>query len=128
MTGVDDTAALLRAFRDKLPPHLQRWTRTGRITVAVSTATREHGWTLEQLAAECTRDTLGVVDNPGGLLTHRLEQCAEGPPTKGRPPGVGRKIAFCSPECSDNAGWILDPKTGLPAERCPCRTPAEVTP
>lgn len=82
----------------------------------------DHGWTLEQLVTRTTSGELG--DNPGATITWRLEQCAENAPPS---PAGTRGIPFCTPECRADAGWILAADTGLPARRCPCRTPQEAS-
>jgi hypothetical protein len=117
MTGtVEDP---VRAYRSALPAHLVAHVRdTTRLVAAVHTATR-NGWTVDQLAAETTRDLHGVY-NPGGLITHRLAWCAQHPP----PPPSTRKAPQPRPwcgTCSDPyARWSLDPER--PDERCHCWT------
>lgn len=117
-TSNDPAQMFIRA----LPGHAQRALHhTARITVLVHRAVRDHGWTVQQLIDRCTGD-LGA--NPGGVITFRLEHCADNPPPLEH---KSRRIPFCSPECRDNAGWVLD-DAGRPAERCTCRTrPQEVT-
>lgn len=109
----------VRAFRNALPG----WVRaqlhdTQRITAFVTRAV-DQGWTIEQLAAACTRDLTGYR-NPGGLVCYRLASCAEGPPP---PNATAPKVKpFCSPDCAGRRGLIEDPKTGRPIGKCPCRS------
>lgn len=124
MSATDTAVDPLRAFKDALPPSLRHELRiTAAVTVYVHRAIREHGWTVKQLVAECTRNTAGIYQ-PGGLITDRLRQAADRPP-----PGTTRtpKLPLCG-EC-DN-GWIYtEPPiefAHLPIKstRCPCRGPA----
>ena len=120
----DPAADLAQQFLAALPdgPRCQIH-HTARVIALVHRAVRDHGWTVDQLVTECTRDLRGIT-NAGGLITFRLENAASGPPAAGSP--LGRVVPFCSPECRDNAGWVLD-SGGMPASRCPCRTPQEVS-
>lgn len=122
MTAIPDTTDPLRAFLDALPPHARHHVnRTARLTALVHAAVRDHGWTPQQLAQLCSHD---LGSNPGGVITFRLERDAVRPPAA---PAGPRRLPFCSPECKDNAGWILD-GNGRPINRCPCRTaPQEIT-
>lgn len=76
----------------------------------------DRGWTLDQLTQRITAGDYGT--NPGGTIAWRLQDAAETDPPRDHKPGV---LPFCSPECRDNAGWILDLETGLPTAKCPCR-------
>lgn len=92
-------------------------TRTKRLDHLAAQAF-DRGWTLDQLVTRTTAGDLGV--NPGGVITSRLEWCAENPPPRrARKP---KARPFCSPDCAERGGWIEDSKTGLPTEKCPCRT------
>jgi hypothetical protein len=92
--------------------------RTETVVAMVHAAIREHGWTAQQLAAECGRDLTDVA-NAGGLVTHRLRHAAGNPPAQRA--SFGAKRPFCTDECRQNAGWLLDPDTLLPLRPCPCR-------
>lgn len=119
-----ETVDYPRAFRDALPRHVRDQLHTTQ-TVAgtIHAAVRDHGWTVPQLVYECCRDLAGVA-NIGGLLTYRLEQCAQhGPPQPVTRTGLP-VIPLCG-QCVD--GFVLDPQTLLPARKCPCRTPAKET-
>lgn len=119
MTTADVEADPVAAFRQALPPRVRdQLHHTARVTVLAYRAVNTHGWTPEQLAAECTRDTVHVI-NAAAVLMHRLEWCADHPPAKDSTP---RRVPFCSPECRDNGGMILDPETRLPLRKCECRT------
>jgi hypothetical protein len=111
-------------FRAKLPRRFRDSLSNNQLIAAViAAAIRDHGWTVDQLVAECTRDVADDVVNLGGLVTHRLRQAAQHPPVGSDHHATSRaKQPFCSPECRDNAGWLLDPQTQLPTGRCPCRT------
>jgi hypothetical protein len=113
-----ETVDPVREWRELLPTNVRRQLHdTARATVLVARSIRVHGWTPATLAAECMRQHNGAV-NPAGIVMHRLEWCADNPPVQ---PSGARRVPFCSPECRDNAGWILDPETLLPARPCNCR-------
>jgi hypothetical protein len=106
------------AFRASLPPYLRgRVYDTQRGRTLIARAIHQHGWTVEQLAAECSRDLHGIR-NAGGVVTFRLEHCAENPPPDRHAP---RTLPFCSDECRERRGFIED-DTGRPIGKCPCRT------
>lgn len=111
-----------RAFRDALPGWLRAQLHdTQRVTAAVTRAVG-NGWTVEQLAATCTRDLAGY-HNAGGLVTYRLLACSEGPP----PPGAGGSAGPKRPFCGDcDHGLIYtepdDPRLPVTATKCPCRS------
>lgn len=79
----------------------------------------ERGWTPEALARECSRD-LGSAANVGGIVQHRLEQCARtDPPKAGGLPRFVQPKPWCG-HCSDEyTRFRLDTDT---AERCDCWT------
>jgi hypothetical protein len=116
VTAPEPTADPVWAFIHALPPHLSRHLNRTQRLVALIHVAAGHGWTTKQLVAEASRDQAGVV-NAGALIMHRLERCAETPPPT---PGQLRVLPFCSPECRDNAGWVLD-AAGMPAKKCACR-------
>lgn len=103
----------VRAFRGALPAHLNSFTMTARVVALIHRATRDQGWTIPQLVAECTRDTAGTY-RPGGLITHRLEACADRPFAPSVT-GLRRAHFGC---CQD--GWLYD-ETGdvVRATKCP---------
>lgn len=117
----DPSQDVAHLFLRALDPHTRATVHhTARITVLVHRAVREQGWTVPQLVQRCTGN-LGA--NPGGVITFRLEHCADNPPPLEQ---GARKVPFCSPECHENAGWVLD-SAGMPVKRCPCRTTQEVS-
>jgi hypothetical protein len=107
-----------RSFVDALAPHVRaRLTMTQAVAGMVHAAIRDHGWTVKQLVDECSRD-LGDAINAGALITHRLRHAAGNPP----PPASGLGLthrALCG-RCED--GWLVDPVTKMPLDRCPCRS------
>lgn len=113
-----DAGDLIRDFRRHLPPGLfAELNDTQRVVALVYRLVTEDGWTPQQLAKRASRG-LGNAVNPGGLLTHRLEQLVgQSPDEHGKP--VTRP--FCSDECRANGGWIVD-QHGAPISKCPCRT------
>jgi len=112
----------VRAFRHALGHRLDAQLNTTHAVVAlVHAAVTNHGWTPEQLAKECGRD-LGDTYKPGGVITERLRKAATHPPIdRDHAPALGPKRPFCSPECRDNAGWVLDDDRH-PIRRCDCRS------
>ena len=107
----------LRAFLDALGPARAQLHITQTVHGMIHAAVRDHGWTTGQLAAECRRDLDGVV-NVGALITHRLRHAAGHPPPAA-PTRTGLPVTPLCGHCTD--GWIEDPDTRLPVERCPCR-------
>jgi hypothetical protein len=113
------TDAEWEAFIERMPARA-RYQVNGSIRAKyyLHRALTDHGWTIEQLAQECSRDTADVR-NLGGIVTHRLERCSQAAPSTktalaNRP--------FCSPDCEQRRGLIEDPKTGLPIGKCECRS------
>lgn len=110
----DDT---WRQFREALP----RWVAlhdTQRAIALVGAAVERQGWTVKNLASECTRDLAGVA-NPAAVVMFRLAHAADTPP---RQPAARVRQPFCG-RCDH--GWLIDPDTRLPTARCECRkTPA----
>lgn len=122
MTAVEQTDPV-RAFREALGGTVRHQLHdTQRVTVLVHRAVNTHGWTAKTLAAECMRDHNGAI-NPAGIVMHRLGWAAENAPAGQK---SARAVPFCSAECRDNSGLILDPDTLLPTGKCSCRTPQEV--
>lgn len=113
------------AFRQALGRDLdRRLNKTQAVAALIHAAVTNHGWTPKHLAAECSRDLEGVV-NAGAVITDRLRRAATHPPVAHAAPTFGPARAFCSTECRDNAGWVLDDDRN-PVRRCPCRTIQEV--
>jgi hypothetical protein len=104
--------------RSTRPRPRRRLNTTQAVVALVHAAVINHGWTPRQLAQECGRDLADVV-NAGAVITDRLRRAAtHGPVQRG---GVVPKRPFCSPDCRDNQGWILDAER-RPLHRCQCRT------
>jgi hypothetical protein len=121
----EQTRDAVAEFRAALTPRVRdQLHHTARVAALAHRAVHTWGWTPDSLAKECMRDHNGAI-NPAGIVMHRLEHCAEtGPP--GAKSDVRR--AFCSPECRENAGMLLDSVTLLPIGKCACRTqPTETT-
>lgn len=110
----------VRSFRLALGREMDARLNTTQAVVAlVHAAVTNHGWTPKHLAEECSRD-LGDVVNAGAVITERLRKAAAHPPVGARA-AFGPKLPFCSPDCRDNQGWVLDDDRN-PVDRCPCRT------
>lgn len=107
-----------RAFRDLLPPWIRAQLHDTQAVTALVHAAIRHGWTLEELATECTRDTQGIR-NAGGLVMYRLRSRAQH--TQAR--STHTTLPWCTDDCRARGGLIEHPDTGLPIGRCPCRTP-----
>lgn len=94
-------------------------------TILICNAAREHGWTAQELASECSRAQHGA-DNLTALITYRLRACAEGVTERPKPTGPARFIQpkpWCGEELCQEAGrWRLDPKTRTPVGHCDCWT------
>lgn len=115
---VDDP---VRAFRQAIGRDLDNRLNTTQTVVGlIHAAVTNHGWTPKQLAEECGRDLADVI-NAGAVVTDRLRKAATHPPVGPRAPGLGPTRPFCSPECRENAGWVLDSDRN-PTHRCTCRT------
>jgi hypothetical protein len=117
-----ETTDVVREFTDQLPRHARHQlhltqTTTGMIHAAV----RDHGWTITQLATECSRNLDGVT-NMGALITYRLGHASAHPPPAPVTRTGLRVVPLCG-QCVD--GFELDPESLLPARRCPCRTVKE---
>lgn len=121
MTAAEDTSAdPVAQFVRALPVKMRaRFNVTATVVSDIHKATAR-GWTTAQLIDVTTNNHGGAV-NVGGIIAHRLhEKCApnEAPTAVGV---TALRRPFCSPECKDNAGWVLD-QQGTPLRRCPCRT------
>jgi hypothetical protein len=127
-----DPALIVKQFRDRLPPRAQHQLRnTGRIAALIHRAVFGHGWTLQQLLEEATRDLRGVA-NVGGLITFRLAWCADNdPPGPVHPPQL---LPFCDrvQDVGPSAGMtcremhgLVEDADGRPIRKCTCRTPPE---
>lgn len=119
MTTADQDADPVWLFLQALPARIRRdLNRTEALVVLIHTATRDQGWTPTKLAERCAGGNTGT--NPAGVVMYRLQHCATTPADTGH--DAPARIPFCSPECRDNAGWVLD-EIGMPAKKCTCRTP-----
>lgn len=117
MTETTTITEFVREFRNRLPTTVDQQLHSPQRLIVLVQKAALAGWTAQALAQECGRNTEGVM-NAGGLVMHRLDWCAEHTPVK-----TARAASL--PLCGDcDHGWRLDPITFLPAERCPCRTPA----
>lgn len=109
------------AFRQALGRDLDsRLNKTQAVAALIHAAVTNHAWKPAQLAAECARDLDGVV-NAGAVITDRLRKAAAHPPIARATPSFGLARPFCTDECRDNAGWVLDEDRNI-VGRCPCRT------
>jgi len=94
-----------------------------RLTSAVgynlNRAITEHGWTIPQLVTECTRD-LDTAANVAAVITDRIRIAATVAPAKPKAK-ISKGLPFCTDECRDNAGWILN-ADGQITGRCTCRS------
>jgi len=112
---VTATVDHIHELRRLLPPNA-RPHDTQRITADLARAL-ERGWTVAQLARECSRDLASTANAPA-VVAWRIHQAADRePPTapaKVRQPLCGR--------CED--GFLVDPTTKLPIRRCDCRKAA----
>ncbi len=119
---MSDTIDPVRAFREALKPYLRSQLHdTQRIAGLVIRAT-ELGWTPVLLAREASRSLAGVV-NAGGVITSRLENCANNGPA--RDPDMPTKFtqpqAWCG-RCDDPiTRWLMD-EEGRITCRCNCWT------
>lgn len=112
----------IREFAYALPAAVRaHLNRTQTIVALIHAAIRDQDWTPQQLAAECARDLVGAT-NPGAIITDRLRKATQRPPAVQPAPAFGPPIPFCSDDCRDNAGWVIDQDTGALIGRCPCRT------
>jgi hypothetical protein len=118
-TPYDTTDDPAPAFIRALPRHLlARTHHTARIPALVRAAVA-NGWTIDALVHEATRNLDGIA-NPGGLITHRLQQATHTtPPAPASSPF--RPVPFCTPACEERRGWIEN-DNGEPIDRCPCRS------
>lgn len=105
------------AFRAALPPEIRDQLHDNHAVRDAVTTALNHGWTIDQLATEATRD-LATAISFGGLTLDRIRSCS----TRTPPANVTRaglpKLPLCG-QC--DAGWLLNPVTLLPDTRCPCR-------
>jgi hypothetical protein len=108
-------AVLFGALNSRAQIHVNRTARFDHLAAEAF----NRGWHVDKLAHELIRGDLG--NNPGGVITSRLQRFATTQPATGHSVGV----PFCTPRCKDNAGWILDPEDGQPVGRCECRTTQE---
>jgi hypothetical protein len=120
VTSVDQDP--VRAFRHALGRDLNTRLNTTQTVVAlIHAAVTNHRWTPKQLADECGRDLADVI-SAGAVITERLRKAAQHPPVgHGHNTQLGPKRPFCTAECRDNAGWVLDDDRN-PIRRCACRT------
>jgi len=92
MTAGKNDQDPVRAFRAALPNHIGAQLHPTERTVVFIHAAVGRGWTIAALVAEATRSLGGVV-NPGGVITSRLEHCADHDPpetpSKSRPTWCG---------------------------------------
>lgn len=116
MTASEITVDPVRSFRDALPRRVRDQLHNTLAVVGLVNAAAGMGWPTDHLAAECARD-LHDVANAGAVVMHRLQQASQHPPVL-----TGRSGLPVTPLCgSCDDGWILDPTTFLPVDRCPCR-------
>lgn len=116
MTAPETTVDPVRAFREALPRRVRDQLHNTLAVVGLVNGAVNMGWPTDRLAAECARD-LHDVANAGAVVMHRLQQASEHPPVlTGR---SGLPVTPLCGQCED--GWILDPETLRPVDRCSCR-------
>ena len=101
-------------FRRLLPAQVGRQLHDTQRLVALLARATDQGWTPKHLAQECGRD-LGGVTNAPAVAMWRLEQAAAHPP----PHQAAKTRQRLCGRCED--GFLVDPGTRLPVERCECR-------
>lgn len=115
MTAPTDTHTAGAVLHAALPVRAQiHITRTRKFDHDAAQAFAR-GWTVDVLADRISSGQLG--DNPGGVITSRLEDCGRTDPPKEKQRG----IPFCSPDCAERRGWLEDDDGNI-VGRCPCRT------
>ena len=98
-----ETVDPVRAFRDAIPPHLRAHLHDTQRIAALVRKAADRGWTVDALTREATRDLAGTV-NPGGVITSRLDHCAEhDPPVK----PAKRRPEWCG-SCDPTTRHVLD--------------------
>jgi hypothetical protein len=108
-----ETVDPVKAFRDAVPTHLRAPLHDTQRIAALVTKAIARGWTIDALTREATRDLSGVVI-PGGVITSRLDHCAEhDPPVK--PPA--RRPEWCG-QCDPTTRHVLDENRLPAAARC----------
>lgn len=123
------TTNLAQAFTELLDDDTRARLRpTATITYLLGVAVDQYGWTVEQLATECSRD-LDNATNIGAVITDRLRVAATvGPPApkadpKRRLPGLAITHHGC---CED--GWIYNEDVDPPTQtKCLGITTQEAT-
>ena len=109
------------AFFAALPAEFETVRPTNALRYNIRVALREKGWTVAQLVHEAQRDH-NTGRNPAAIIHDRMKIAATiNPP--GTQTAKRKGIPFCSDECRQNAGWVLN-ADGLPDHRCPCRSAA----
>jgi hypothetical protein len=114
MTSTTDSHLRVRAYREALPRRVYAQLHdTQRIAALVVKAT-ERGWDVPSLVRETSRDLYGV-SNAGGVITHRLEHCAEHDPPER--PSVARP-EWCG-QCDRETRHVRDEYGYASPARCP---------
>jgi hypothetical protein len=114
MTAPDASVDPVREWRELLTPAARAAVHMTPAVPIVHQAI-DAGWTVAQLAAECNRDHHGAI-NLGGLVLHRLRECADTPPPAAstpveRPDHCGR--------CDRTTRHLLDVNRLPGPARCP---------
>lgn len=111
------------AFRTALPDHVRRaWAISPMKHVPMIHACQRAGWSMTQLAEACSERIGPEVLNPGGIVSHRLRECANGD----RRPAIdrgGKRFTQPKPwcgrdECDEHTRWLTDLDTNRIVGRC----------